>query len=207
MFTGIIEELGEVKTLEKMADGIRFRIAAKVVLDDMNIGDSIAVNGVCLTATEIDDFTFVAEAVGETLEKTSIGHLAVGGRVNLERPMRVGDRFGGHFVQGHVNATGKVVTWEPRAENWLLEVAVPDELMRYVVPEGSITIEGISLTVAAIRDNVVGINIIPHTAQVTNLQFKNPGSLVNIEIDMMARYLEKILANNGHYLVNHGETQ
>lgn len=193
MFTGIIEELGQIHSIEPIYGGLRLFVNAFAVLDDLNIGDSIAVNGVCLTVVKLNGEQFAVEAVGETLEKTSIAGIRVGDQVNLERPLTGQGRFGGHFVQGHVNTTGRVTQWYSRGENYFLEVEIPRELMRYIIPEGSIAIEGISLTVASITDNRVGINIIPHTAKVTNLQFKNVGDAVNIEVDMIAKYIENLL--------------
>lgn len=193
MFTGIIEELGRVAVMEGISGGYRLFINAAVVLEDLKIGDSIAVNGVCLTVVKLQNEAFALEAVGETLEKTSIGKLRVGDHLNLERSISGSGRFGGHFVQGHVNATGNITQWYPRGENWFLEVEIPRNLMRYIIPEGSIAIEGISLTVAAITDNRIDINIIPHTAKVTNLQFKHVGDPVNLEVDMIAKYIENLL--------------
>lgn len=195
MFTGIIEELGRITVIEPVSGGMRLFIEAAVVIEDLKIGDSIAVNGVCLTAVKLQNREFAVEAVGETLEKTSLNKLRVSERVNLERSMPGNGRFGGHFVQGHVNTTGSITQWYSRGENWFLEVEIPRDLLRYIIPEGSITIEGISLTVAALRDNRVGVNIIPHTAKVTNLQFKHAGDPVNIEVDMIARYIENLLAH------------
>lgn len=193
MFTGIIEELGRVTVMEGISGGFRLFINAAVVLEDLKIGDSIAVNGVCLTAVKLENEAFAVEAVGETLEKTSIGKLRVGDHLNLERSISGSGRFGGHFVQGHVNAAGAITQWYPRGENWYLEVEIPRRLMRYIIPEGSIAIEGISLTVAAVTGNRIGVNIIPHTAKVTNLQFKHAGDPVNLEVDMIAKYIENLL--------------
>ncbi len=193
MFTGIIEELGRISAVEPIAGGLRLFIEAKEVLKDLKTGDSLAVNGACLTIVGRRDAEFAVEAVGETLEKTTIGSWKIGGQVNLERSLSAAGRFGGHFVQGHVNATGRITQWYPRGENWFLEVEIPPPLMRYIIPEGSIAIEGISLTVASLHGNRVGINIIPHTAKATNLQFKQVGEAVNIEVDMIAKYLEKLI--------------
>lgn len=193
MFTGIIEELGRISAIEPIAGGLRLFIEAKEVLKDLKTGDSLAVNGACLTIVGRRDAELAVEAVGETLEKTTIGSWKIGGQVNLERSLSAAGRFGGHFVQGHVNAAGRITQWYPRGENWFLEVEIPPHLMRYIIPEGSIAIEGISLTVASLNSNRVGINIIPHTAKATNLQFKQVGEAVNIEVDMIAKYLEKLM--------------
>ncbi len=194
MFTGIIEDLGKITELRPLDGGLRFTIEANQVGRDLKIGDSISVNGVCLTVVEQDGARFAVEAVGETLEKTTIGTLEPGHLVNLERPLAANGRFGGHIVQGHVNATGVIRQWFPRGENWFLEVELPSDLMRYVIREGSIAIEGISLTVAKRQGNRVGINIIPHTVKVTNLQTKVVGDPVNIEVDVLAKYLENLLS-------------
>ncbi len=198
MFTGLVEETGIVKKISDMTNGKRIVIAAKNVLTDLKIGDSVAVNGVCLTATEISENCFTVEAVGETLEKTTVGNLSPGCMVNLERAMSAGQRFGGHIVQGHVNGIGKIQHLSQRGENWLMEVVIPEELMRYIVPEGSITIDGISLTVATLKSNKVGINVIPHTYENTNIKQKSIGEPVNIEVDVLAKYVENLLK---HHLI------
>ena len=193
MFTGIIEELGEVSAVTPIDGGFRFTLTAETVTGNLKIGDSIAINGVCLTAIRIDEQQFDVEAVGETLDKTNIGQLKINDKVNLERALAAGGRFGGHFVQGHVNAVARITKWHSRGENFYLEIELPQSLRRYVIPEGSIAIDGISLTIASLNENFIGINIIPHTAQVTNLQFKPPGSTVNIEVDMIAKYIENFI--------------
>ncbi len=193
MFTGIIEEVGRIVSREEIAGGIRLGIEAREVFSDLSVGDSIAVNGVCLTVVHRKPPVFAVEAVGETLEKANLGRLAVEDRVNLERALAAGDRLGGHFVQGHVNGVGKITQWYPRGENYFLEVRVPPALLRYIILEGSIAIDGISLTVAHLNEDRVGINIIPHTAKVTNLQYRKVGDPVNIEVDMIAKYVERLL--------------
>ncbi len=194
MFTGLIEEVGRVRARRPIDGGIRLQIEAQAVSADLKSGDSIAVNGVCLTVVAQHEAGFAAEAVGETLQKTNLDNLQVGDPVNLERPLRVGDRLGGHFVQGHVNGTAPVRTWTRRGENYWLEVELPPALSRYVIPEGSIALDGISLTVARLNGHVVGINIIPHTAKNTNLKYKKPGDRVNVEVDLIAKYVERLLA-------------
>jgi riboflavin synthase len=196
MFTGLVEETGIVQNISDMTNGKRIVIAANTVLTDLKIGDSIAVNGVCLTVTEIKENRFTVEAVGETLEKTTVGALSPGCMVNLERAMSAGQRFGGHIVQGHVNGIGTIKHLQQRGENWFLEVAVAEELLPYIVPEGSITIDGISLTVAALQHNNVGINVIPHTYQNTNIRQKSVGEPVNIEVDVLAKYVENLLKHH-----------
>jgi len=196
MFTGIIEEVGHVANKISISGGIRFTIEAKKVLEDLHVGDSINVEGVCQTVIELSENSFSVEAVGETLEKTTLSNLKLNQKVNLERPLSPGSRMGGHFVQGHVNATGKITQWYPRGENYFLEIYIPLFLSRYTILEGSIAVDGISLTMAHLTKNLIGINIIPHTVKNTSLQFKKAGDPVNIEVDMIAKYIEKLLNSN-----------
>ncbi len=193
MFTGLIEEMGQIQVTESLDGGIRFFITAQAVLSDLKVGDSVAVDGVCLTAVRVTENGFDVEAVGETLDKSTLGNYQEGDWVNLERPLTAEGRLGGHFVQGHVNHTGRITQWLQRGENYFLEVEIPRQLMKYVILEGSIAINGISLTVARLSDNRIGINIIPHTARVTNLRYKRPGDPVNIEVDLIAKYIENLL--------------
>ncbi len=189
MFSGIVEEVGRVAEREDLADGIRFAVDADQVFAESAPGDSIAVNGVCQTVTRLDGRRAVFEAVGATLAKTSLGTLAVGARVNLERPLRLGDRLDGHLVQGHVNATATVVGWSDGQR--YLEIAVPEHLLRYIVLEGSLTVDGVSLTVARLIANRVGFTIVPYTASHTALTDRGASDLVNIEVDMIAKYIEQ----------------
>ena len=184
MFTGIVEELGTVRS----RDGGRFAFTAGVVLEDAKIGDSIAVNGCCLTVVEVGEGYWVADAVDETLSRTNLGDLAPGDPVNLERPVRVTDRLGGHIVQGHVDAVGEVVEAAPA-----LKVRMPEHLARYVVEKGSITVDGCSLTVVDALDDGFTVAVIPHTAEVTTLGRRKPGERVNLEVDLVAKYVEKLL--------------
>jgi riboflavin synthase len=184
MFTGIVEELGTVARRE----GPRLRIAAAVVTSDAGIGDSIAVNGTCLTVVTLGDGWWEADVVDETYSRTALGGLDPGDPVNLERPVRVSDRLGGHLVQGHVDGVGTVVTPAPD-----LRVTVPDGLLRYVVEKGSITIDGVSLTVAAVHDDGLSVAIIPHTAEVTTMGRRGPGDAVNLEVDVTAKHVERLL--------------
>jgi riboflavin synthase len=199
MFTGLIEELGTVVDVRRLgtsngALSTRITIEAHGIPSRLATGDSVAVSGVCLTALEIGDRRFSADLAQETLQRTSLGHLAGGSIVNLELPARAGDPIGGHIVQGHVDGTGKLLSLEPvqGGEDWRLALEIPPQLARYVIPQGSITVEGISLTVAGIEDNRVEIAIIPHTYQVTNLRTLRPGDPVNIETDALAKYAEKM---------------
>jgi len=196
MFTGIVEELGTVVSVTPVADGARVVIAATTVLGDAHLGDSIAVNGCCLTVVELRDGRWAADAVTETLDRTALGRLATGDRVNLERPVRVEDRLGGHIVQGHVDGVGELVAREALPDgSTRMRFAVPDRLLRYVVEKGSITLDGISLTVAAVADaaSAVEIAVIPYTLAVTTLGPKAPGDPVNIEVDVLAKHVERLL--------------
>lgn len=187
MFTGIVEELGTVISRE----GPKLRLQATTVLDDVELGASIAVNGTCLTVVAWGDDWWEADVVDETYARTSLGALQPGDPVNLERPVRLADRLGGHLVQGHVDAVGTIVTAAPD-----LRVRMPEDLLRYVVHKGSITIDGTSLTVAAVHDDGFSVAIIPHTAAVTTLGHKGPGDPVNLELDVIAKYVESLL--EGH---------
>jgi riboflavin synthase len=184
MFTGIVEELGEVVG----RDGYRLRLAAKVVLDDVVLGASIAVNGCCLTAVAWGDGWWEADLSDETLARTNLGHLHAGDPVNLERPVRLADRLGGHLVQGHVDGVGEIV--EPAPD---LRVRMPAALGRYVVEKGSVTVDGVSLTVVEPLADGFTVALIPHTAEVTTLGRKGPGATVNLEVDVMAKYAERLL--------------
>ncbi|WP_369383704.1 riboflavin synthase [Streptomyces sp. cg36] len=193
MFTGIVEELGEVTAVEKLGDSSRFRLRGPVVTEGARHGDSIAVNGVCLTVVETGDGEFTADVMEETLRRSSLGALGVGSRVNLERPMAVGGRLGGHIVQGHVDGTGAVVARTP-SENWeIVEISLPAELSRYVVEKGSITVDGISLTVVEAGSGHFTVSLIPTTLALTTLGHKQPGDPVNLEVDVIAKYVERLL--------------
>ena len=185
MFTGIVEELGRLRR----RDGQRFEIEASLVLEDAKIGDSVAHNGCCLTIVDIADGWYAVDAVDETLRRTNLGDLQAGDPINLERPVRPNDRLGGHIVQGHVDAVGEVV--EPAPE---LRVRMPQDLLRYVVEKGSITVDGCSLTVVDVLDDGFTIALIPHTTEVTTLGRRRPGDRVNLEVDVMAKYAERLLA-------------
>jgi riboflavin synthase len=184
MFTGIVEELGRVRS----RDGGRFTFEATLVLEDAKIGDSIAVYGCCLTVVETGEGWWAADAVDETLARTNLGDLAAGDPVNLERPVRAADRLGGHIVQGHVDTVGTVVEPAPQ-----LRITIPRDLSRYVVEKGSITVDGCSLTVVKVNDEDFTIAIIPHTAEVTTLGVRRPGDRVNLEVDLVAKYVERLL--------------
>jgi riboflavin synthase alpha subunit/6,7-dimethyl-8-ribityllumazine synthase len=193
MFTGIIEEIGRIKSIDMIAGTMRMQIAAKDILNGMRIGDSVAVSGVCLTAIDLHEYGFSADLAAETWERTSFSRLETGSAINLELPMKASGRFGGHLVQGHVEGTGEFRSLSPvpGAQDFWLQIEVPPEIKRSVVSKGSIAIEGISLTVAKLTGNVVTVAIIPHTWKSTNLPFLNPGDPVNIETDVMSSYLAK----------------
>jgi riboflavin synthase len=197
MFTGIVEELGTVRGVHPIGGGARIEIQATHVLDDTSIGASIAVNGCCLTVVELGEGGFAADAVTETLDRTSIGALAPGDPVNLERPVRLQDRLGGHLVQGHVDAVG-TVRGRTREDDGSqrVEFAAPPDVLRYVVEKGSITVDGVSLTVAAVADDRFAVAVIPHTLAVTTLGTKSDGDPVNLEVDVVAKYVERLLPNH-----------
>ena len=193
MFTGIVEELGEVVAWEELADAARLTVRGPLVTSDAKHGDSIAVNGVCLTVVENLDGAFTADVMRESLERSSLGALRVGSPVNLERAVRMSDRLGGHLVQGHVDGTGEIVTRTP-SEHWtVVRITLPDELDRYVVEKGSITVDGISLTVSFIGTGFFEVSLIPTTLEMTTLGSKEPGHVVNLEVDITAKYVEKLL--------------
>ena len=193
MFTGIIEELGEVKGIEQQQDAIRLTIGAKKVLSDLGRGDSISCSGTCLTAIEIDEDGFTADVMLETLKRSSLSEVKVGDPINLERAMSATTRFGGHVVQGHVDGVGEFVSRE-KSDNWdWVRIRVPHDLMKYVVMKGSITFDGISLTVNEIDGDIVGLSLIPETLAVTTLGYKKPGDKVNVEADVLAKHIERLM--------------
>jgi riboflavin synthase len=198
MFTGIVEETGAVLAFEKGATGARLEIAAAAVLSDLELGGSIAVNGCCVTAVEISATGFRADLSPETLDKTNLRDLAAGARVNLERPLLPSSRLSGHFVQGHVDATGELLGIDAVGdENWKLRVRAPRELMGYLVYKGSVAIDGISLTIAALDGDVIEAAIIPHTFHATNLSARKAGDRVNLEVDILAKYVARQLESRG----------
>ena len=203
VFTGIVEELGEVVALEELPDAARLTVRGPLVTAGAGAGDSIAVNGVCLTVTGASDGTFSADVMGETLSRSSLSALGTGSAVNLERPLRLDGRLGGHLVQGHVDGTGTILERRP-GEHWdVLRIAVPPPLARYVVPKGSIAVDGVSLTVSALGDGPGGgpgwieVSLIPETLARTTLGRKQPGETVNLEVDMIAKYVERRLGGEG----------
>jgi riboflavin synthase len=193
MFTGIIEELGTVLRLERGSNSCQITILAPKVLEDVKKGDSIAINGVCLTVISFDREHFSADMMAETLAKTNLKDLNSGLRVNLERAVRLGDRMGGHLVQGHVDAVGTMAEQQTVGIAKIIRIKAPEELLNYLVHKGSVAIDGISLTVVDILPDSFTISIIPHTAKMTTLGFKKPGDTVNLEADIIGRYVEKLL--------------
>ncbi len=193
MFTGIVEELGTVVAIEPLADSARIRIEGPLVTSDAVHGASIAVNGVCLTVVEFGEGQFTADVMNETLKRSSLGQLNQGSRVNLERPVTLDARLGGHLVQGHVDGTGHIVSRIP-SENWeLVRVSLPDELGRYVVEKGSITVDGVSLTVVDAERDSFTVSLIPTTLELTTLGHKTVGDPVNLEVDVVAKYVERMM--------------
>jgi riboflavin synthase len=196
VFTGIVEELGEVVGLERSGASARLRVRGPRVTADASRGDSIAVNGVCLTVTQAGSGEFSADVMGETLDRSSLGALAPGSAVNLERPVRPNDRLGGHIVQGHVDGTGTIVARE-QAQGWeVVRISIPSGLARYVIEKGSVAVDGISLTVSALSgsgESWFEVSLIPETLERTTLGRRQPGEVVNIEVDLIAKYVERLL--------------
>jgi riboflavin synthase len=193
MFTGIVEETGRVRSFQARAEAWELAIAARATLAELAIGDSVAVNGCCLTAARVDGETIRFDVLEETRRLTNFSTLREGALVNLERSLRFGGKVGGHFVTGHIDALGTIEVFEPRGKDYYLRVRVPRELSRYIVHKGSIAIDGISLTIAEVEDPVFAVWLIPHTMTVTNLQEKRAGDLVNLEFDLLGKHVEKLL--------------
>lgn len=193
MFTGLIEELGTIESLSEHAGGVRIVVGAELVTSDIANGDSIAVNGVCLTALHPKPNSFAADMSPETLDRTTLGRLATGSRVNLERAVTPATRLGGHIVQGHVDGRGKFLSAEPEGDFWTVRIGFPNDMAKYLVHKGSVTVEGISLTIAALEDDHFDIAIIPKTWEMTNLSTLNPNDDVNLEADVIAKYVERMM--------------
>lgn len=194
MFTGIIEELGRVREIEKRGEDARIVIAARTVTSGSSDGDSISVNGVCLTALDVRPDSFAADVSKETLLRSTLGKLNAGSAVNLERAVTPATRLGGHIVQGHVDARGKFLGSESHGESWTFRIAYPQEIAQYLVFKGSVAVEGISLTIANLADDYFEIAVIPKTWEVTNFSQLEPGDEVNLEVDVIAKYVERILS-------------
>ena len=193
MFTGIVAELGIVREVQRGSQAGVLTIAAAQVLSDSNVGDSIAIDGVCLTITDLTHDSFMADVSAETLRRTTLGSLKQGDSVNLENPLRLADRLGGHLVLGHVDEVGIISGWQDEGTSSLMRVSISQEAMRYVVYKGSICVDGISLTISNLFDDGFEVALIPHTMQVTTLGHKRIGAHVNIEVDLLGRYIERLL--------------
>ncbi len=193
MFTGIVEEMGVVKALEHSPSGTRLTILASTILDDLAVGASVSVDGVCLTVVARNDQEFSVNVSPETLSVTTLGKLAAGGPVNLERAMRINERIGGHLVAGHVDGVGSIRDRRQEGNAIVLTIEAPKEVLRYCVSKGSITVDGISLTTNEVSERSVSVAIIPHTAKITTLGLKHPGDPVNLESDLIGKYVERLL--------------
>ncbi|MEK6684086.1 MAG: riboflavin synthase [Nitrospirota bacterium] len=197
MFTGIIEEMGVVQVFDRLKRSPQLSVLAMTVMEDLAAGDSITVNGVCLTATGRTDKKFTADVSAETLTVTNLGSLKVGDAVNLERAVRVNSRLGGHLVSGHVDGVGLIRDRRQEEDAWLLTIEIPKELLRYCIKKGSIAVDGISLTINQVTDKDIQVAIIPHTGKMTTLGLKGVGTTVNIECDLIGKYLERLLLERG----------
>ncbi|MDP6569874.1 MAG: riboflavin synthase [Candidatus Marinimicrobia bacterium] len=193
MFTGIVEELASVTSIEQKEKGVRFTLSAKIVMDDLKIGDSLSVNGVCLTVTERSEWEFCLDLVPETLEKSNLGELKEGDVVNLERAMKLSDRLGGHILQGHVETIGVILEKQELDDGAVLLVGLDPEWMRYCIPKGSIALDGVSLTIAKIENNIIEIALIPHTLEHTTLGQKIKSDTLNVETDIIGKYIERLI--------------
>lgn len=193
MFTGLVEELGKVKALVKGAKSVRLTVAAAKILGDVKTGDSIAVNGTCLTVVDYGDTWFTADVMPETVERTALAYLKIGDSVNLERTLRLGDRFGGHIVSGHIDGTGSILDMKRDDNAVVVRIEAKPEIMKYIIKKGSIAIDGISLTIVDCGANWFTVSLIPHTAAMTTLGIKTAGDTVNLENDVIGKYVEKLL--------------
>jgi riboflavin synthase len=197
MFTGIVEEMGAVSAIEKSLAGTRMTLLASTVMSDLKVGDSVSVSGTCLTVVSRGEREFSVEVSPETLAVTTLGQLTTGAPVNLERAMRLNERLGGHMVAGHVDGIGTILVRQPDSNAIILECEAPKEILRYCVPKGSITVDGISLTINQVTDGSLAVAIIPHTAKITTLGLKQVGDRVNLESDLIGKYVERLLQERG----------
>lgn len=207
MFTGIVEEIGRIKGIRRGQASAVLTIEARKVLEDVKLGDSIAVNGVCLTVTDFTSSAFMADVMHETLDRSSLGSLKVGGSVNLERAMKADGRFGGHIVSGHIDGTGTIASVEEDDNAVWYTVKAPGEIMKYIVEKGSIAIDGTSLTVAGVDEGTFRVSIIPHTSDNTILSMKRPGDVVNLENDIIGKYVEKLMNFDDRGVVRGGDAE
>ncbi len=196
MFTGIIESVGKVESLQSVGGDVRLRIQTDLDMSDVHLGDSIATNGICLTVTDWGDHWYAADVSRESLNRTTLGQWKVGQRVNVEKAMLPTTRFGGHIVSGHVDAVGEITVVKADARSIYYEVTAPVEIARYLAEKGSVTVDGISLKINYLRGNVISLNLIPHTAERTNIGTWQVGAKVNLEVDVLARYIERLLLGN-----------
>ena len=208
MFTGIIESLGTIKRMDSMAGDVRLMIESTTLdFSDVRLGDSIAANGICLTVVDLGKNWYAVDVSRETLARTAMHRWAIGDSVNLEKAMLPTTRFGGHIVSGHVDGVGRIVQMKQDARSIYIEIQLPDELKRYTATKGSVTTDGISLTTNLVKDNIICLNIIPHTAKMTNIERHwQVGALVNIEVDVVARYLERLLQGGANHLLTTAPT-
>jgi riboflavin synthase len=193
MFTGLVEEIGEIKSIEKGAKSARITIKAEKILEGISLGDSVSTNGVCLTVTEFNKSNFSVDVMAETIRNSNLGKLKPGSKVNLERALKLSDRLGGHMVSGHIDGTGTIVEFYKEENATWVSIETTVDILKYIVHRGSITIDGISLTVAYVDENIFKVSIIPHTKDETTLVVKKIGDEVNLECDMLAKYVEKLL--------------
>jgi riboflavin synthase len=197
MFTGIVRELGRVVSAEAVAGGLALAVEAPRTTAGLTTGDSISINGVCLTAEAVDDGRVTMHAVPETLARSTLGTLAVGDSVNVEPALRAGEPLGGHYVQGHVDAVGRIQSVEAEGEGLRVFVEAPPEILRYCVEKGSIAVDGVSLTIAELAPDAFAVALVPHTLEVTTLSDVSPGDAVNLEVDVLAKYVERLLEGRG----------
>ncbi len=197
MFTGLVEGVGKIKAVRRIREDMTLMVDPEFPMDDLRVGDSISVDGVCLTVTDLTGGTFAADVSDETLARSTLGSARQGDRVNLERALRLADRLGGHLVSGHVDGTGRILMKEPVKRSWRLRIKVDARFARHMIEKGSIAVDGISLTINRTEGPVFEVNVVPLTATETTLLAKGPGSLVNIETDMIAKYVEKLTAHDG----------
>ncbi|MBI3811688.1 MAG: riboflavin synthase [Nitrospirae bacterium] len=197
MFTGIVEEMGVVQTIDRRKRSARLSVLARTVLEDLAVGDSITVNGVCLTATGRTEKEFTADVSSETMNVTNLGSLKAGDAVNLERAVRVNSRLGGHLVTGHIDGVGLIRDRRQDEDAWLLTIEMPKDLLRYCIKKGSIAVDGISLTINQVTDRDIQVAIIPHTAEATTLGLKGVGTTINLECDLIGKYIERLLLERG----------
>ncbi len=193
MFTGLIEEIGEIQNIIKSARSAKIKIKAGKILEDIKIGDSISINGVCLTVTEFAPDSFTVDVMAETIRRSNLSSLTAGDKVNLERALMAGDRLGGHIVSGHIDGMGTITSYEKEDNAVWVTIAAPPDILKYIIKKGSVAIDGVSLTVAYIDEKLFKVSVIPHTRDITTLLKKKAGDLVNLECDMIGKYIEKLL--------------